>query len=331
MSNPPAREAPPTRRTVSVIICAYTADRWDDLLAAVASVGAQSLPPSELIVVVDHNPALYTRLKSALPDVVVVANRHKPGLSGSKNTGVALARGELVAFLDDDAVAEPGWLHFLNAGYTTDAVMGVGGLTRPLWETQRPAWFPEEFDWVLGCTYVGRKPGPVRNLLGGNASFRRAAFHLAGGFSGEIGRRAGNRRPLGGEETEFCIRLNKLYPEAKFIFDPNAVIWHRVPAARARFSYFRARCYAEGLSKALITRSVGIAASLSVERHYAAVTLRRGISRGLAGAIRGEPAGLARCTAIIVGLLWAGTGYAAGVLHGRGATLPLGPWLGGSR
>jgi glycosyltransferase involved in cell wall biosynthesis len=322
MSDPPARKDPPRRHTVSVIICAYTHDRWDDLLAAVASVRAQSLPPSELIVVVDHNPALQTRLKAALPDVVVVANRHKPGLSGSKNTGVALARGELVAFLDDDAVAEPGWLHFLNAGYTTDTVMGVGGLTRPLWETQRPAWFPEEFDWVIGCSFVGRKPGPVRNLLGGNASFRREVFPLIGGFSCHIGRRAGNRRPLGGEETELCIRLSKLCPEATFIFDPQAVIWHRVPAARARFSYFRSRCYAEGLSKALITRSVGAAAGLSAERHYAAVTLRRGITQGLLGALRGQPAGLARSMTIIVGLLCTGTGYAAGVLHGRRATLP---------
>lgn len=302
--------------TVSVVICAYTDDRWDDVLAAVASVRAQHLQPHEIIVVVDHNPGLFGRLKSALPDVVVVQNRHEQGLSGGKNTGTALARGELVAFLDDDAVAEPDWLKFLAAAYTDPNVIGVGGLTLPWWEQERPSWFPEEFDWVVGCTFVGREPGPVRNLLGGNASFRREAFDIAGGFPSHIGRSSGSRRPLGCEETEFCIRLGKLSPGSIFLFDGRAVIWHRVPPARARFSYFRSRCYAEGLSKALVTRSVGVADGLSAERSYTTVTLRRGVTRGVAQALRGDPAALARPAAITAGLLCATTGYVVGAVHG---------------
>jgi GT2 family glycosyltransferase len=247
----PSRGREPMSPEISAIICAYTDDRWDDVLAAVASVRAQRLQPFEIIVVVDHNPYLYGRLKSALRDVVVVENRQARGLSGGKNTGVAMARGDLVAFLDDDAVAEPNWLSFLGAAYAADEnVIGVGGLTRPLWETQRPAWFPEEFDWVVGCTFVGREPGRVRNLLGGNASFRREVFDIAGGFPSHIGRCAAMRRPLGCEETEFCIRLGRLCPGSVFVYDARAVIWHRVPAVRCRFSYFRSRCYAEGLSNA---------------------------------------------------------------------------------
>ncbi|MGH4021362.1 MAG: glycosyltransferase family 2 protein [Pseudonocardiaceae bacterium] len=304
------------RRSISVVICAYTEDRWDDVLAAVGSVRAQHAGPHEIIVVVDHNPALYARLKSALGDVVVVENRQARGLSGGKNTGVAVARGDFVAFLDDDAVAEPDWLRFLGASYADEAVIGAGGLTRPLWETERPAWFPEEFDWVVGCTFVGREPGRVRNLLGGNASFRREVFDIAGGFPSHIGRSAVTQRPLGCEETEFCIRLGRLCPGSAFVFDARAVIWHRVPAVRSRFSYFRSRCYAEGLSKALVTRSVGVADGLSAERSYTAVTLRRGVTRGLSEALRGHPAALARPAAITVGLLSATTGYAVGSLQG---------------
>jgi GT2 family glycosyltransferase len=303
--------------TISVVICAYTEQRWDDVLAAVRSVQRQSVAPLEVILVVDHNPALYERLKAALPDVRVVENREERGLSGGKNTGVALARGSVVAFLDDDAVAEPEWLHHLGAGYELPEVLGVGGRTLPLWETGRPRWFPEEFDWVVGCTFVGRQPGIVRNLLGGNASFRREVFDLAGGFPSQLGRSTRDSRPLGCEETEFCIRVSQHRHGAVFLFEAKAVIWHRAPRARERFSYFRSRCYAEGLSKALVSRSVGAADALSAERQYAAVTLRRGLVRGLADAAHGDRAGLARAGAIAAGLVAATAGYAVGMVQSR--------------
>lgn len=302
--------------TMSVVICAYTQDRWDDVAAAVASVRAQRRAPHEIIVVVDHNPDLHSRLRTALPDVIVTRNRQAQGLSGGKNTGVALASGDLVAFLDDDAVAEPDWLTYLAAGYGRDDVVGVGGLTLPAWETRRPAWFPEEFDWTVGCTFTGREPGRVRNLLGGNASFRREVFDVAGGFPSHIGRSTTSRRPLGCEETEFCIRLAQRSPGTTFLFDARAVIHHKVSAARSRFRYFRARCYAEGLSKAQVTRSVGVGDGLAAERSYAVTTLRRGVTRGVRQALRGDLSGLSRSAAITAGLLSTTAGYAVGTVQG---------------
>jgi GT2 family glycosyltransferase len=301
--------------SVSVIICAYTEERWNDVLAAVRSVQTQRFSPHEILLVVDHNPSLRAPLAAALPDVQVVENREERGLSGGKNTGVALAKGDVIAFLDDDAVAEPEWLGSLAAAYDRHEVAGVGGMTLPLWETGRPPWFPREFDWVVGCTFVGRCPGVVRNLLGGNASFRREVFDVAGGFPIQLGRTSRSRRPLGCEETEFCIRFSQRRPGSVFLFEPAAVIWHRAPAARERFSYFRSRCYAEGLSKAVVTRSVGAAHGLSAEREYAAVALRRGVVRGLGEALRGDPSGLARAGAIIAGLATTTAGYAVGTVR----------------
>ncbi len=303
---------------ISVVICAHTEQRWAQTLAAVESVRLQSFADRETIVVVDHNPALLGRLTAALPDVAVAENRELPGLSGGKNTGIALARGEIVAFLDDDAVAHPDWLTFFADSYADPAVAGVGGLTLPRWASRRPGWFPREFDWVVGCSYLGmpESRAPVRNLLGGNASFRRTAFDAVGGFANGIGRAAG-KRPLGCEETEFCIRLSQHAPSSVFLFDNRAVIWHLVPAARCRMRYFRSRCYAEGLSKAQVTASVGAADALSAERRYTTRTLPAGAARGLADLLRGHPAGLGRTAAIIVGLATTTAGYLAGSVRSR--------------
>jgi GT2 family glycosyltransferase len=300
--------------SVSVVVCAFSDDRWDDTLAAVASVRAQRPAPHEVILVVDHNPALQARFAAAL-DVTVIENSEPRGLSGGKNTGVSVATGDIVAFLDDDAVAEPGWLEALARPFADPDVLGVGGLTLPAWTTARPRWWPEEFDWVVGCTFVGREPGVVRNLLGGNASFRRDLFAAVGGFPTHIGR-AGGKRPLGCEETEFCIRATQRRG-GTFVFDPLAVIHHRVPAGRERFRYFRSRCYAEGLSKVLVARSVGASDGLAAERTYAAVTLRRGVVRNLRDGMHGDLGGFLRAGAIVAGLACTTAGYLVGTVQAR--------------
>jgi glucosyl-dolichyl phosphate glucuronosyltransferase len=305
--------------TMCVVICAYTEDRWDQVLAAVESVRVQTVPADEIVLVVDHNPALYRGMRAVLKDVTVVENRNKRGLSGGKDTGVAVTSSDIVAFLDDDAVAHPDWLRHFRDAYIDDNIVGVGGTTLPLWETDRPGWFPQEFDWVLGCTFIGRDPGTVRNLLGGNASFRREVFSVAGGFPSHMGRSSAHQRPLGCEETEFCIRVNQRRPDWRFVFEPDAVIWHHVSAERERFAYFRSRCFAEGLSKAAVTRSVGITDGLSAERSYTMRTLTRGVVRGFNDVLHGDRSGAGRCGAISVGLLSAAAGYVRGGVLQRSA------------
>lgn len=306
----------------SVVICVYTEERWEDIRQAVESVERQTRPPHELILVVDHNPDLHLKLKRAYPDAIVVANSHEQGLSGGKNTGVAAANGEIVAFLDDDAVADPGWLEALEEGFQDPGVVGVGGRTDPIWASgRRPRWFPHEFDWTVGCTYRGMPEvkAPIRNVMGGNAAFLRDAVTEVGGFHSGIGRSVQGRksRPLGCEETEFCIRLAQRRPGSVMLFEPRARIGHKVPAARMRFAYFRSRCYAEGLSKALVTSSVGAGDGLSSERAHAFRTLPLGVLRNIGQALRGDVAGLARAAAIVIGLAWTAWGYAVGTARIR--------------
>ncbi|WP_037842959.1 glycosyltransferase family 2 protein [Streptomyces sp. NRRL F-5126] len=315
-----------SRRSCSVVICVYTEERWADILAAVDSVRAQDPAPLETVLVVDHNEALRARLTAAFAaagGVRVLANAGPRGLSAGRNTGVAAARGEVIAFLDDDAVAQPGWLRHFDEAFDDPRVLAVGGRTLPAWASgRRPAWFPEEFDWVVGCTYRGLPAGRVRvrNVLGGNASFRRSAFDAAGGFATGIGR-DGDRRPLGCEETELCIRLARAVPGAVVLIDDRAVIHHKVPPARERFGYFRTRAYAEGLSKALVARSVGAGKGLESERRYATRVLPAGIVRGLRDATLLRPGGAARAAAIVVGVLTTAGGYAVGRARTRGGAV----------
>jgi GT2 family glycosyltransferase len=216
--------------------------------------------------VVDHNEPLFERASISFPDVRVLRNLGERGLSDGRNTGVDAARGEIVAFMDDDAVATSTWLRELAKHYDRPAVLGVGGYVNPLWPMERPTWFPEEFDWIVGCSYRGLPTlvSTVRNLLGCNMSFRRSAFEAAGGFDNRIGRVG--KRPVGCEETEFCIRLTRTVPGSELVYDPSARVDHRISAARTRWRYFIARSYSEGLSKSVVSRLAGSQVGLQSER-----------------------------------------------------------------
>jgi len=246
----------------------------------------------------------------------LTANSGERGLSSARNTGIALARGSIIAFMDEDATAQPDWLERLAAGFDDERVLGVGGAIAPQWMAGQPDWFPAEFNWVVGCTYTGLPDttAPIRNLIGCNMAFRRDVFASVGGFRDGIGRIG--TRPLGCEETELCIRARQQWPGGEFIYEPAARVDHRVPASRGTWSYFQSRCYAEGLSKALVARLVGASDGLSSERRHALRTLPLGIGRGLADAVRhGDLAGIGRAISIVAGLGIVTAGYLVGKIQ----------------
>ena len=302
-----ARQAP-----TSVVICCYTMERWPDLVEAVAEVDRQAGGRAEIVVCVDHNAALLERAQEELPRATVIENIHERGLSGARNTAVEHASGDVLVFLDDDAVPGPGWLRALMEPFADGKVAVVGGAAAPAWPGLRPGWFPPEFDWVVGCSYVGLpvRRTAVRNVMGCNMAFRREVFKAGLRFSPAVGR-TGNDT-AGCEETELCIQVHRLWPDVAIVLEPEAVVRHRVPSDRCSWSYFARRCYAEGRSKARVAGLVGQQDALSTEWEYTRRTLPRGFGRGLREAVAGEMGGLGRSAAILAGLGITSAGYARG-------------------
>jgi GT2 family glycosyltransferase len=310
---PQKRVSANTPPRISVVTCAYTDQRWHALVDAVESALAQDPRPDEVVVVIDHNDDLLERARRELTRARVVANEEGRGLSGARNTGVRHATGEIVAFLDDDARARPGWLRALTTAFADPTVIGAGGIALPYWESEAPSWIPPEFLWVVGCSYRGLPPtrAEIRNPIGANMAFRRSVLDRVGGFTDGIGRVG--RIPLGCEETELSIRARDA-TGGRIVQIPDAEVEHRVSPDRTCWRYFRRRCWAEGLSKAAVARSVGSDAALKHERSYVMRTLPTGVVGGLADALSGDVYGLARSAAIVAGLMITAAGYLLGVL-----------------
>lgn len=304
---------------VTVVLASHDLGRWSHLCRALDSALAQDVP-ARVVVGVDHNPELEQRLRAARPDVLVVPNRHGRGASGTRNSGAEHATTPLVAFLDDDARAHPGWLGGLLAPFDDPDVVGTGGGVTADWSTGRPVWFPEEFGWVVGASYRGMPlaTARVRNVWSENMAVRRDVFAAVGGFRLDFGKVGDRSRP---EDTDLCIRMAAAVPGGRWMYVPDARADHHVPAARATYRFFLRRSYLEGRGKVEMSRLLGPQEALDSERDYLRRTLPTGVRAGLADAARGRAAGLLRAAAITSGAAAAGLGAAVG-LAARPAARP---------
>ena len=235
--------------------------------------------------------------------MVVLANPTEGSLASARNAAAEVARGDIVAFIDDDAWADPDWLDRLLAPYQDELVVAAGGAPIPEFEGARPGWFPFEFDWVFGCAYSGlpEKMAPVARLIGANMSVRRLALAEIGGFHCD-----------NHDDMDMCHRLMHLRPEEHIVFEPRARVNHHVPEARTTWRYFWRRCFFENKRKVEVLRQMEGAADLSADVGFVTRALRRGVPRELRSAIRGDAGGAARAFAITAGIVFACAGHVAG-------------------
>ena len=304
----------PGRPTVSVIICAYTENRWLQLKKAVASVEVQTAPPIEIIVCIDHNEKLLgkseeyfgkERPAGAIP-LDVVANKYEGRLAAARNTGAGLATGEVLAFLDDDAAAAADWLERLIAPYDDDRVGAVGGAPLPVFEVSRPRWFPLEFDWMFGCAYRGLplNRAPLAHLIGANMSARCSALREIGGFHSDHE-----------DDMDMCHRI--AHAQHRVLYEPRAIVHHFVPATRTTWHFFWRKCYFVNRAKVEVFANMREASSLRSELTFVKRTLTTGVLAEMRQVIRGDLYGLARVGAMIAGITLAGLGHLSGRLRLR--------------
>ncbi len=302
---------------VSVLVCCYNMERG--VREAVQSALNQSHSPWEVIVAVDHNQELLERLKAELPQSVkVVPNTGAVGVSDTRNAAVQSATGEIIVFIDDDATAARDCIEKLVQQYRVRSVVAVGGKSVPIWANGRPYWFPEENDWIVGSTHKGipEAVGEIRNLIGCSMSFRREVFDTVGLFKTELGRIGAL---IGaGEETEICIRIKQRMPGTLILYEPEAIVYHKVPPQRATFKYMVSRCFQGGLAVARIGKmyaaSDEASVSMSTERAY----LRYLLTTALLGRLRRlyKPQVIAQIVAILASIAATGMGYISGRISG---------------
>jgi hypothetical protein len=162
------------------------------------------------------------------------------------------ASSQLVAFLDDDAIATPEWLECLMDAFTETSVVAAGGRAVPLWKGSgiRPWWFPEELDWVVGCAYkgLGSSRRYIRNVAGSNMCLRKQVLEEVGGFDARVG------GPIGGDDTEICLKILAADERYRIVYEPRAVVYHKVPATRQTLQYLIYFSSIQGAGKAVIKR-----------------------------------------------------------------------------
>ncbi|SNY54506.1 glycosyltransferase family 2 protein [Paractinoplanes atraurantiacus] len=295
---------------VSIVIPTHSERRWESLRRTVKSALAQEKPPTEVIVVVDHNAALFERARTELSGVTVLENTSVRGASGNRNTGAFHARSELIAFLDDDTVAHPGWLGHLASQFTDRAVAGAGGSIRPAWEHHRPAWMPDELLWTVGVSYEGMPTAvaEIRNVWSAGMMVRREAFAAVGGFRAGFGKLGDENRP---EDTELCLRISA-ETGGRWMYVPESVIEHDVPVDRSTFRFFLRRCYAEGRGKVQMSALLPRDQKLGTEQDYLRRVLPRAVVRNLAAATMGR-GGFHALRAVTVIAAVAAAGFGGGV------------------
>ena len=180
-------------------------------------------------------------------------NNGEPGLSEARNVGIKEAKGDIVAFVDDDVVLFPEWAEEMVKPYDDDSVIGVTGPAFPLWEDESMSWFPEEFYWIISCTaWSGwNEVREVRNAWGMNMSFRAETFQICGAFLNEFGFHKG---PMA-EDNEFSLRV-RAKTGKNVVYCPNIKLWHRVHKYRLSQQFIRERAYWIGYSRRMMKKSL---------------------------------------------------------------------------
>ena len=306
--------APPFSPRVSVIVCAYTLDRWSLILESLTSVARQELQPIEVILCIDHNEILFDKCVAELPSflkdapwhVRVIQNRFETRLGGARTSASEVATGEILAFLDDDASASASWLRCLTMAYMDQNVVAVGGAPIAAYETARPKWIPYECNWIFGCAYRGlpEQRAPIDHMIGANMSVRREALLSWGGFHSD-----------NHDDMDLSHRAVHAYGARAVLYEPSATVSHFVPKERLTWHYFWRRCFFVNKGKVRAFRDMDEAANLGAELRFVRRSLSRAVITEGRELVRGDVFALVRYLALVAAIALGGAGAIVGRLQ----------------
>jgi len=238
---------------MSVVVCTY--DRCKSLKRTLKSFNEVVFPEgySWELVLVDNNSKDETKIiaeefKEESGLNVKYIFEEKPGLSHARNQGIKQAKGEIIAFTDDDVIVDRYWLLNIQKAFNEHGVSCVGGRILPIWEIPKPEWLIPQLHYILALLDRGDKPFYLESpiIWGANFSVKADIFGKYGGFDTNLGRIPG--RLFAGEETEFARRI--LNEGEKILYDPNAVVYHYIPSDKISKRYFRKWKYDQGILRA---------------------------------------------------------------------------------
>jgi GT2 family glycosyltransferase len=238
---------------ISFIVCTYSVEFFSDTIACIDSLVNQDYTDKEILIVMDKNDDLYSMFLSSIPKWVNIIINTQPGLSEARNLGIKNANGDIIIFIDDDAVVDKYYTLNILKNYDDEKVIGVFGKILPKGKPN----YPEELCWIGGFTNKGfsEERCEVRNGYGCNMSFRRIVFDKVGLFNNNFGRTGKKLSTC--EETEFSIRALNYLSDSKIIYDPSVIVYHKVHEYRQTVKYMIKRSYGEGIAKARINKLCG--------------------------------------------------------------------------
>jgi GT2 family glycosyltransferase len=213
--------------TATVAVC--TRNRPDDLQRCLGALTQLPDLGQEILVVDSCSTGDVTRQVVDQFPTVRYIREDRPGLNIARNRALREARHPIVAFCDDDAIPDPGWLHGLLRNFADPLVLCVTGLTMPLeLETEAQEWFERYSPFGRGFhrrVYDRRSCHPLaagRVGAGANMALRRDLLEVVGPFDEALD--AGTPTQSGGD-TEIFSRILAL--GYRIVYDPMALSWHR--------------------------------------------------------------------------------------------------------
>lgn len=240
---------------IDVVVCTYK-EREENVLKCITSLKNQTIQPKNIILVVDNDAekVFYLSLPELENSLISIITSKRNGLSEARNCGIRNCNSDIIAFIDDDGIADKNWLYEIIETFKNKNIVVVGGQVKPIFSGKI---IKESFNWIIGCTdKMSIRP------IGCNMAIRKKIFEKVGCFNERLGR-VKNKLSIG-EETELFLKIKKYNSKLEVIFNSKAIVYHNITKEKTKLKYILKRAFYEGIGKSIIGKKY----ALNTEKSY---------------------------------------------------------------